>query len=63
MIFEIYSCLNNKSTLIAEDNVVEQSIFDNYYSLWHNNTVLTPINDFNMCYVPKLTNISDNNFG
>ena len=53
MIFDLYSCLNAKSTLNKPNNIIEYSIFNNYYSLWHNNTQLKPIEKFNMCYVPR----------
>ena len=53
MIFDLYSCLNARSTVNTADNIIEYSIFNNYYSLWHNKTKLKPIKEFNMCYVPR----------
>ena len=34
VMFDMYSCLSNKSTVIIKDNVVEDKIYDNFYPLF-----------------------------
>ena len=43
VMFEMYTCLSNTSTVIDPDNLIENKIYYNYYPLFEYNDSLKPL--------------------